>query len=294
MKAIKSVVKTTHQGDIYYQRDPMTFLLEKNLAVQVGDGLFVLQGILVEILTKIEKLICNIADEVTAKEVFVPSILSYENTKKSKYLNSFKNQALMLKPYHQPHQEYVAMASPTVCYHYFSSVKNTSISKNLIITAISKCSRREKGKLNNLGRLTNFTMREIVFLGSEKYCLKKRKEILQLTEKMLRSFLGLSYQTVTAADPFFGSESEMKKNAQLLSEAKYEIQILIPFNQGYLSIASFNHHGQVFFDRFSISSKSRSVSFSGCVGFGYERILYSILAQKGVDFTTAYYQKLLK
>ncbi|GAH63441.1 unnamed protein product [marine sediment metagenome] len=86
----------------------------------------------------------------------------------------------------------------------------------------------------------------------------------------------------------------MKKKSQLISESKYEIQALLPFSKKTISIASFNHHGKVFYDRFNITPKKPELTFSGCVGWGYERILYAILSQKGVDFLTPYYKKLLK
>ena len=57
------------------------------------------------------------------------------------------------------------------------------------------------------------------------------------------------------------------------------------------SIASFNDHGNVFYDRFNIAVKDENSRFSGCVGWGYERIIYSILAQKGADFSSDYYKR---
>ncbi|MCK4553671.1 hypothetical protein KAU19_01770 [Candidatus Parcubacteria bacterium] len=298
---VKSTIKKIHKGEIYYYKDPMKFLSENNLAIQVGNGLFVLKGVLADILDKVDKLICNIAKEVGAESVFVPSILSWENTKRSEYLNSFKNQALMIEPYKDntqkekcPHAEYKGMCSPTVCYHYFSALKNKSIDKNYSITALGTCTRKEEGELNDFSRLINFTMREIVFFGEEEYCYQKKTEILDETLKIFDKILDLSYEVLTATDPFFGDNNEIKKKAQLLSESKYEIQALLPYSKKTISLASFNHHGKVFYNRFNITPQKPNLTFSGCVGWGYERILYAILAQKGVDFSTDYYKKLIK
>ncbi len=300
MKGIKPIVKTKHEGGIYCHEDPMMYLLEKGLVIQVGNGLFVLKGILINIFNRIESIICEITESIGAEHALVPSILSWENTQKSNYLDSFKKQALLITSIDKSsgncgtlHSEFEGIASPTVCYHCFSALKDKIVDCNYAVTAISKCTRKEEGNLNNLARLTNFTMREVVFFGTNEYCLKKLKKVMNKTIKILNSVFDLSYEIVTASDPFFGRDSDMKRNAQLISESKYEIQALIPFNKTTISIGSVNNHGNVFFDRFNIKSREPELKFSGCMGWGYERILYAILAQKGLDFTTSYYKKLL-
>ena len=62
-------------------------------------------------------------------------------------------------------------------------------------------------------------------------------------------------------------------------------------NDSSVSIASFNDHGSVFYDRFNLTANDENFGISGCVGWGYERIIYSILAQKGADFNSDYYKK---
>jgi seryl-tRNA synthetase len=271
--------------------DPMPSLIKRGLVTQVGNGLFVFRGDVLRILEKIEDTVIRIAEEVGAEAIFVPSVLSWENTKDSQYLKSFANQALMIHPYQK--KSPVGMASPTVCYHYISSLKGRVHSSNHSVTAKSSCTRRERGKLNDLSRLTNFTMREIISFGSPKYCLKKQEEIMNATRKNLRSVFDLQYEIIAASDPFFGKESELKKKAQIISRSKHEVHALIPFNKSSISIASANYHGGVFYDRFHIASDNKGGAASGCVGFGYERMLYAILAQKGVNFLSPYYRKLL-
>ena len=99
---------------------------------------------------------------------------------------------------------------------------------------------------------------------------------------------------MAASDPFFGNYSELKKVAQLGAGTKYEIQSLLPYDNTYLAITSFNNHGSIFFDRFNISSNNPDLVHSGCIGWGYERLLYTILSQKGLDFSSKYYNHILK
>jgi seryl-tRNA synthetase len=301
MKKIKPIIKIINKGDIFCNEDPMESLRAKGLIIQVGNGLFVLKGVLLDILNKIETIICEIAECVNAEHVFVPTILSYDNAIKSNYLDSFSEQALMITPLKRNdksignfHTEYEGMVSPTVCYHCFSSLKNKIVRHNHAMTAISKCVRKEEGILDTLGRLTNFTMREIVFFGDKKYCFNNLNKVMEETIKILELEFNLSFRVVTASDPFFGENSEMKKDAQLMSESKYEIQALLPFNNTSISIGSFNNHGNIFYNRFNITSEDNNLSYSGCVGWGYERFLYAILAQKGSEFSNEFYCKLLK
>lgn len=297
---IQPIVKSQHDGEICYNENPMKFLKKNDLIVQVGNGLFVLKGKLVELYNRIEALILQIASKVNAEEVIVPCILSWENTEKSNYLKSFENQALSIVSLEEARKNnnfvnnYIGLACPTVCYHYFSSLKNNSVDENYAITAFARCTRGEKGDLNDLSRLTNFSMREIVFYGTKDYCAEKLKITLEETKKILNDIFDLSYKVMTASDPFFGENETLKKKAQLISESKYEVQTLLPFCNETISIGSFNNHGSVFYDRFNISSKRPDLKFSSCVGWGYERLIFTILSQKGVDFNTEYYKKILK
>jgi threonyl-tRNA synthetase len=291
VNGIKPRVITEHRGRISYNENPMKYLIQMDLAIQVGNGLFVLKGKLVDILDKVDILMHMIAKNVKAEEAFVPSVLSWDNAQRSEYLNSFKHQALVVKNLEDSKTE--GLACPTVCYHYSGSLKDKVVDRDFCVTAVSRCTRKEEGKLDDLSRLTNFTMREVACYGSEKYCSDKLKETLNETMKVLDTVFDLDYKVITAADPFFGSDGDMKQKAQLILESKYEIQATLPYNKSGVSIASFNNHGKVFFKRFRIKPGKPELSFSSCVGWGYERILFTILAQKGVNFNTTYYKRLL-
>lgn len=281
--------------NIGYENDPMVSMMEQGLITKVGKGLFVISGFLVDIVNKIDSIIRDLADTYHANYLMVPSNLSWDNAILSDYLSSFENQAIGLKSFlHSSKDEYDGLASPTVCYHCFSALKNQTIRENSVYTASSKCTRKETGELNSLARLSNFTMREIIFLGSDKYCKSVRMKILEDTYKILSEILDIEFKICTATDPFFSSDSELKGQAQLASESKYEIQALVPFNNTYVSVASFNYHGKIFFDRFNISSDNLELHFSGCAGWGLERLLYIILCQKGTDFSDSYYKRLFE
>ena len=124
----------------------------------------------------------------------VPSNLSWDNAILSDYLASFGNQAIGLKSFLHSSKDEYGLASPTVCYHCFSALKNQTI-RRIPYTASSKCTRKI-GELNSLARLSNFTMREIIFLGSDQYCKSVRMKILEDTYKILSEILDIGLRFV--------------------------------------------------------------------------------------------------
>lgn len=290
LEKIKPQIVRAHEGDVACVKNPMEALTARGLISSVGRGLFVLRGELATLLSAIEGWVGKIAQGVGASPIWVPSLLSQDNMKKTKYLDSFLDQALLIQEARD--SKVLGMACPTVCYHYFASLSAMQVMKEEVITALGKCFRQEVGELSDLGRLTNFTMREIVGVGSESYCLSKIVEVQERMVKLFSETLGLSFEVATASDRFFGPNEEIKKKSQLLAQSKLEIQAVLPYNQQRLAIGSLNRHGDVFFRNFSIKG-SESLQSSFCVGFGYERILFAILAQKGTDFTSEYYRQFL-
>lgn len=298
---IEEELHVSHDGRVEDGKNPMPELMEKELAIPVGNGLFVLKGILVDLIDLIDQKFKQLAKEFDAEPIHVPSFLSRENMEKSQYLTSFLNQALLLTRTDSSVSTSApasalneGMACPTVCYHYFASLSQKILNGSPLVTAVAKCSRFEDGVLPDLSRLKNFTMRELIGFGSPELCKESVEKIQTRSIQIFSEFFDLSFRVQTASDPFFGKNEELKKKAQLLSQSKFEIRALLPFSSSYCSIASFNRHGGVFFDRFSIQKKESDVNESFCVGFGYERILFAILCQKGLRFNSDYYKNLLK
>ncbi len=289
MGKIREVTKETHLGEILNKKNPMPELTAKGLVSQVGNGLFVLSGELVPLMDTIERLFSSIARDFNARPIYVPTLLSEENMNRSNYLASFSHQAIRLKN----QETSLGLACPTICYHFFASMSEKTVNSPQIITALGRCSRGETGNLNDLSRLANFTMREIVVLDTKSKCQQLFKAIQTKTTEVLVDELGLQFSIQTASDPFFGKQDELKKKAQLLSESKLEVRAELPFSGETVGVCSLNLHQNVFYDRFDIRANGINEPESMCVGFGYERLLFAILSQKGTNFSTPYYQKLL-
>jgi hypothetical protein len=54
----------------------------------------------------------------------------------------------------------------------------------------------------------------------------------------------------------------------------------LPYEKKWLSVGSFNNHLDILVKKYNINIKSGKKSlYSGCIGWGYERFVYAIIAQ---------------
>jgi hypothetical protein len=248
---------------------------------QVGNGLFVLGGKYIDLYNEIQIKTKKFVEEIfDGEELWTPSILSPDNAERSNYLDSFSNQAQMIHRHLDGSD--IGMNSPTVCYNLYALYANDVVDGNKTYVMTGKCNRFEKGELNDLTRLIQFTGQEIVHIGSDNYvegCFIKSVNYV----KQIFDYLELDYKFESANDPFFGVKSEIKKRAQRVHGSKIEYKLYFPNEDKYLPVGSFNFVGKAFHDRFNIkNSQTKDVS-SGCWGWGLERFVYALISQKGED-----------
>ncbi len=238
---------------------------------QVGKGLFVLNGEIVDYLYQLENTTYRISELFDSEKLWIPSHLSNDNVKKTQYLDGFENQASMI---HSFHGDSIGMCSPTVCYHCYSMLSDRELIGNKSFTATGKCTRIED-EGDSLERLFNFTMSEIIFVGTQNYCEESLSDVMYYVKQFLDG-IGLIYKFRIANDPFFGNKSELKKRAQHLSGAKIEILAEIPNENRSIAIGSINLHHKKFIDNFNIDAEC-----TACFGWGLERFIHVLMLQKG-------------
>jgi hypothetical protein len=238
---------------------------------QVGKGLFVLNGEIVDYLDQIEKTFYKIGKFFEAEKLWIPSHLSLDNVEKTGYIDGFENQASMI---HSVHGDSLGMCSPTACHHCYCMLSDKKLDGNKCYTATGKCTRIED-EGDSLERLFNFTMSEIIFVGTESYCVEALSDALCYAKQYFDG-IGLKYKFEIASDPFFGSKAELKKRAQHMSGAKIEILAEIPNENRYISIGSVNLHQRKFVDNFNIGG----AKCTACFAWGLERIVHVLMLQK--------------
>lgn len=264
----------------------------------IANGQVNLSGDVLDLYNQLDELFVKLATIKNAKVFKFPNFIEAKELNKIDYFKSFPhliNFPVNLKSEEQNLKEFVNgekctsegvvklkelnpvcdCLTPAACYHFYIHYQNTSQTKPLYVTTLANCYRKEDFYIP-LERLWNFTMREIVCLGTP----EEVKEFLDFyREKVTKIFekLKLNISWDVATDPFFDPSNSPKFLMQTLLPVKYEMV----FN-GTLSIGSTNYHRTYFGDTFDIKRDNQSIS-TGCIAFGMERWLFAILTQFGND-----------
>jgi seryl-tRNA synthetase len=167
---------------------------------------------------------------------------------------------------------------PAVCYHAYATLAGRRIAEPLLLTAAQTCYRDADRASSDDARLWEFTMREIVFIGSADWVAEQRRA---WTARAL-AFAGrleLAGAIEPATDPFFGDLSRGRRLMQQLKHLKDELRLTLGART--VAAASFNMHDTFFGSRFGLTIGDGSVAHSGCAAFGLERWTLALLAQRG-------------
>lgn len=175
------------------------------------------------------------------------------------------------------------LLSPAVCYHlYFGLADKPVPGGKVVATAVGNCFRYEAINLTSLERLWNFTMREVIFVGSKEFVLENR-ETARLRMRRVFEEIGLAYRVESANDPFFIGEFRKQAAFQSAFQLKFEIRANLPYKSSTLAVGSYNYHQDFFGRNLSITLPDGTPAHTGCVAFGLERMAFAFLAQYGLD-----------
>jgi seryl-tRNA synthetase len=167
--------------------------------------------------------------------------------------------------------------SPTVCYHIFETLKNSFMKKSKVFDSFSSCSRFESINYSTFERLQSFSMREYVAFGSPEFI---KKFLANNIDYFKKAFVKnkIKFKIVTANDAFFSQRGIKKMSYQSLNELKFEFQFWLPNEKKWLAVGSFNNHLDVLVNKYNIKNNKKTLH-SGCIGWGYERLVYAIISQ---------------
>jgi seryl-tRNA synthetase len=171
--------------------------------------------------------------------------------------------------------------APAVCYHAYPEFEGRTIGPDpIFLTACGRCYRYEGGNHVPLERLWEFTMREIIVLGSREQVEAVRQSLVRQVADFVTA-LELEGAIGIASDPFFTAGDEGRRLMQQAGALKHELQLAVDASGRTAAAASFNHHHDFFGTRFAIRLPDGSPAHSGCVAFGLERWVLAVLAQLG-------------
>lgn len=172
--------------------------------------------------------------------------------------------------------------SPSCCYHCYEGMEGWQLTPpGRCTTMILGCHRFEGANHRTLSRLRAFTMREVVWIGHPRYVIESRAKAEELIIQWAKDW-ELTGTFETANDMFFTKDYAVKASFQRQQQAKKELRLAIPFEKQSISVFSSNFHATTFGKAFKIGIGRRPAT-SGCIGWGYERWIYCIFSQFGLD-----------
>ncbi len=228
-----------------------------------------------------DKHFLSIAKSVGAVEEFYPVLLSRNSLEKTGYLKRSPHQCIFCTDYYNANQESEQFAlSPSACFHVYEHYEGQKLNNSKIITLKQNVFREERNKWDEIGRLRDYHVREIVFIGDQAFVKEIRQKIIEKTIDFI-SLINLEYNLSLATDSFTQPEMRRYKKIQLLKKSKYELSVCT--DQGDMALASFNLHEQTFSRPFNIKVRGVNQTVTGCVGFGLERWVFAFISKYGFE-----------
>jgi seryl-tRNA synthetase len=290
-----------------FEQDPNQALLEAGQIHQEAPGVYTMGPLVTRLIDYFETCFVELAEAFDAKPYRFPTLIPARYLERVNYfrafphslsfathlredldiIDDFAQQAACdtggLNTPKESFAQFQTLLSPAVCYHlYFSLADKPLPNGQLVATAVGNCFRYESFNLRSLERLWNFTMREVIFVGSKDFVLENREAARKYMSTVFEE-IGLAYRVESANDPFFIGEFRKQAAFQSAFQLKFEIRARLPFKEETLAVGSYNYHQDFFGRHLEISLPDGSPAHTGCVAFGLERMAYAFLAQYGLD-----------
>jgi seryl-tRNA synthetase len=304
----KVEVLEDHLGrTVPFAADPMPELLARGEVSKEHTGIYSFGPLVAGVIQIFEDYFIELATTFEAKPQRFPTLISAEKLGRVNYFRAFPHSLTFATHLREDlhvindfaeHAKYEeaglssslesfskiqALLSPAVCYHFYFALADKSLpGGQMAATAVGHCFRYESNNLTTLERMWDFTMREIIFVGSADYVLENRERGRQRVAEFLES-IGLAYKVESANDPFFVGEFRKQAAFQNAFQLKYEIRGKLPFKDSTLAVGSYNYHQDFFGRHLNITLPDGKPAHTGCVAFGLERLAYAFLAQYGLE-----------
>ena len=174
---------------------------------------------------------------------------------------------------------------PAACLHCYADLADRKLDGSPMLFALrNRCARGDETLDAEHGRLREFSMREIVVVGTAEEADRARRALMRRTQTYLTR-LDLSATIEIATDPFHIAADRGKLAVQRLRALKYELRL--PLAGETIAVASFNYHEDHFGRVFGISLPDGSPAHTACVAFGLERWELALRAQREDDSAAA-------
>ncbi len=290
-----------------YEGDPQPHLERIRDVIPVQPGFFTFQGGFLRVFHALNDRVRAFAADLGAIEQEYPTVWPVRLFKQIDYFHEFPHQVILCAPVKDDFSAREAFAQrygkardfetvemgeliadseyglePAVCDCCYFGLEGRTDLENAYYTCYNKVFRNERSGSNRLDRLTNFSVRDIMFVGTEDFVLECRQTLIEVLSRFLAD-LELEAKIETANDPFFANDAAMKTAFQNAHELKYELLARIPHLGREIAVGSVNFHLDFFGSAFSIETREGGPAYSGCIGVGMERMAYALYCQHGSE-----------
>jgi len=223
-----------------------------------------------ECLKKVDDKFRDYALSLGAEEVFIPAMIPKKLLDRMGYFSHFPQHLTCVSSLTSNEQN--MFLTPAACLHIYPTLENKLIDSK-IITTRARVYRYENNCFDGKTRFWDFTVREIVFVGSEGFVKKNLEKTKEYALKYTKE-LNIDASLKTSTDSFIDDRRHiLLKKFQKSNNLKEE---LVTINNGNeTALSSFNFHDTRFSKQFNFDQNHSIVT--GCVGFGLERWVSSII-----------------
>jgi acyl carrier protein len=251
--------------------NPLSELRRLGALVEDDAGMVRLTGVAARLFTAFDDAFARWARELGADDIAAPATIATATLERAGFINSFPQ--LLLRAGGD------LAYSPAACYHRYAALAGTALTAPVVLGVHARCRRVETAP-RPLERATEFTMREVVVLGTSQDVERVRRRLLRRVDRFVTA-LALDGAIEPASDPFFTSDSAGRALAQSAGELKHELRLSLEGGRR-IAAASFNRHHDHFGRAFDISF-AQQPAHSGCIAFGVERWVLAFFTQHGLD-----------
>ena len=290
--------------------DPQPALEAKGDVAALGPGLFAFRGDFLRVRTALDGLVRAIAGRCGAQDLAYPPLWPVGVLQSINYFHDFPQLAMLaagVAPHYEARHTFAGRfrkgsgdtviactaenglapaanaLAPTVCDCCYWLLRGRRDVADQILTIHGQVFRNETSAHGRIDRLTGYTMREIVLIGSEAFVLARRETLVDEVIELVTS-LDLACTVQAADDPFFSNDALLKNSYQNMAELKYEVVAPL-FGGGSTAVASVNLHNDFFSRSYDYQDREGNHLASACVAFGYERMVYALFCRHGAEFS---------
>lgn len=235
-----------------------------------GDGRLTIAGAMPALCRAVDRRVRALAAAAGARELQGPALVDRAVLERAGYFEAFPGGATMVEDGRYALQ-------PAACYQCYAALAGGTVER-AVLTLAGRCYRPHERAFTGATRLWEFTMREVVLIGSADWVDGERHAWTGRAAELART-MGLEFTVEPATDSFFGPASRGRRLLQQVKELKHEVRARA--GRETVAIASVNLHETFFGRRFDLRLADGQPAHSACAAFGLERWASAVLAQRG-------------